>query len=132
MKSILHPGERAQLQRLFEHTEAASELPPLLPAGDYVARIVHGGYFRDWNGLLGYKLILEVDEPSQYTGRLFWHALGFTPKAMPFTKRDLAKIRITSLEQLDKPLPPGIRCRAQLAVRRGNTAANRVKSFEVA
>jgi hypothetical protein len=48
-------------------------------------------------------------------------------------KRDLGKLGVTSLEQLERPLPPGIRCRVKLALRRDDdgTEFNRVKSFEV-
>jgi len=31
------------------------------------------------------------------------------------SKRDLAKLCVTSLDQLDQPLPPGIRCKVKLA-----------------
>ena len=48
-------------------------------------------------------------------------------------KRDLAKLGVTALEQLERPLPPGIRCKVKLALRRDDdgTEYNRVKTFEV-
>ena len=48
-------------------------------------------------------------------------------------KRDLAKLGVTALEQLERPLPPGIRCKVKLALRRDDdgTEYNRVKHFEV-
>ena len=47
-------------------------------------------------------------------------------------KRDLAKLGVTALEQLEQPLPPGIRCKVKLALRRDDdgTEYNRVKRFE--
>lgn len=48
-------------------------------------------------------------------------------------KRDLAKIGVTSLEQLDSPLPQGIRCKIVVALRKDDdgTERNRVVRFEV-
>jgi hypothetical protein len=70
---------------------------------------------------------------GEHAERRFWHQLWLTEAAMPMTKRDLAKISVTSLEQLDKPLPRGIRCKVRLALRREDDGReyNRVKSFEV-
>lgn len=52
---------------------------------------------------------------------------------MPMAKRDLNKLGITSLLQLEKPLPIGIRCKVQVALRRDDngTSFNRVRHFEV-
>ena len=40
---------------------------------------------------------------------------------------------MTALEQLERPLPPGIRCKVKLALRKDDdgTEYNRVKTFEV-
>ncbi len=48
-------------------------------------------------------------------------------------KRDLGKLGVTALEQLERPLPPGIRCQVKLALRRDDDGNeyNRVKTFEV-
>ena len=48
-------------------------------------------------------------------------------------KRDLAKLGVTALEQLERPLPPGIRCRVKLTLRNDDDGSeyNRVKTFEV-
>ena len=48
-------------------------------------------------------------------------------------KRDLAKLGVSALEQLERPLPPGIRCKVKLALRRDDDGAeyNRVRTFEV-
>ena len=52
---------------------------------------------------------------------------------MPQTKRDLGKLGVTSLEQLENPLPRFIRCKCKLALRKDDDGneANRLKSFEV-
>lgn len=58
---------------------------------------------------------------------------GWTAAALPQTKRDLGKLGVTSLEQLETPLPKGIRCRVKLALRRDDDGneRNRVRTFEV-
>ena len=63
-------------------------------------------------------------------GRSTW---WMTPAAMPQTKRDLGKLGVTSLEQLENPLPRFIRCKCKLALRKDDDGneANRLKSFEV-
>ncbi len=52
---------------------------------------------------------------------------------MAMTKRDLGKLGVTSIDQLEQPLPQGIRVKAKLALRRDDdgTEYNRVRSFEV-
>jgi hypothetical protein len=47
-------------------------------------------------------------------------------------KRDLGKLGVTDLEQLERPLPSGIRCSVTLALRREDHGSeyNRVRRFE--
>src|SRR5262249_1375317 len=70
---------------------------------------------------------------GEHTGRRFWHDLWLTDAALPMAKRDLGKLGITKLDQLDQPLQPGIRCKVRLALRRENdgTEDNPVRSFQV-
>jgi hypothetical protein len=83
-------------------------------------------------GTAGYKLAFRVLE-GDHQGRQFWHDVWLTPAALPMAKRDLTKLGVTALEQLERPLPPGIRCRVKLALRRDDDGAeyNRVKTFAV-
>jgi len=130
LSEILHGND--DLQKLFAETEAAGELTPL-PAGEYVAHIVDGELESSrTNGTPGYKLTFQVVE-GEFKGRKFWADCWLTPAAMPQTKRDLAKIGVTSLEQLENPLPRFIRCKCKLALRRDDDGneRNRLKSFEV-
>ena len=68
-----------------------------------------------------------------FAGRRFWHDLWLTPAALPMTKRDLAKLGVASLDQLEKPIPQGIRCKVKLALRRDDDGNehNRVQLFTV-
>ena len=58
--------------------------------------------------------------------------MWLTPAALPMAIRDLKKLEVTALEQLERPLPPGIRCRVKLALRRDNDGNehNRVRTFD--
>src|SRR5262249_6593003 len=97
-------------------TAAAAKFAPL-PKGEYTFRILAGELFTsNSRGTPGYKLTLEVTEGA-FEGRRVWCDLWLTPAALPRTKRDLAKIRVTNLEQLERPLPAGIRIRGKLALR---------------
>jgi len=73
--------------------------------------------------------VLEGD----YAERRFWLDVWLTEAALPMAKRDLGKLGVTSLAQLEQPLPAGIRCRVKLAVRKDDDGNefNRVRSFEV-
>jgi hypothetical protein len=104
-----------------------------LPAGEYICKILAGELESSrTNATPGYKLTFEVLE-GPLTGRRFWHDCWLTPAALPQTKRDLAKIGVRSLEQLEHPLPRWIVCRCKLALRRDDDGneRNRLKSFDV-
>lgn len=117
----------------WETTTAAGDFGPL-PPGGYVARIIAGDFKQSKsNSTPGYSLTFEVIEPAEHKGRKFWHDCWLTPAAMPQTKRDLGKLGVTNLEQLENPLPKFIRCKCKLALRKDDDGneANRLKSFEV-
>ena len=132
LSDILAAGDQGRLQDAWAHTKAAEDFA-LLPAGEYVARIIAGECFNaKTNGTPGYKLSFRVLE-GQHEGRQFWHDVWLTPAALPMAKRDLGKLGVTSLEQLELPLPPGIRCKVKLVLRKDDdgTQHNRVRVFEV-
>jgi hypothetical protein len=132
LSDILRSGDRESLSHAWEETEAAEDFAPL-PAGEYLARIIAGELTTSkTKGTAAYKLTFRVLE-GEYQGRQFWHDVWLTPTAMPLAKRDLAKIGVAALEQLERPLPPGIRCKVKLALRRddGGAEYNRVKTFAV-
>ena len=132
LSDILRNGDSDRLRQAWDSTEAAGELAPL-PPGEYTAHIIAGtletGKTR---GTPGYKLTLKVCA-GEYTGRQFWHDIWLTEAALPMAKRDFGKLGITSLDQLENPLPRGIRCSCKLALRRGDdgTEYNKVRTFAV-
>jgi hypothetical protein len=132
LSDILREGDRQNLSRAWGETEAAEDFAPL-PSGEYVARIVGGELSASkTNGTPSYKLTFRVLE-GDHQGRQFWHDVWLTPAALPMAKRDLAKLGVSALEQLERPLPPGIRCKAKVTLRKDDDGAeyNRVRSFEV-
>ncbi len=132
LSDILANGNRTELSRAWATTQAAEDFGPL-SAGEYVAHVISGELFTSrQNATPGYKLCFGVCE-GEHTGRRVWHDLWLTPAALPMTKRDLAKLGVTAIEQLDGPLPQGIRCKLKVALRRDNAGAehNRIRSFDV-
>lgn len=120
------------IRDLWDATDAAGEMGPL-PPGDYVAHIIAGELEASrTNSTPGYKLTFSVIE-GDFIGRRFWLDCWLTPAALPQTKRDLAKLGVKSLEQLERPLPRGIRCKCKIALRKDDNGEerNRVKLFEV-
>jgi hypothetical protein len=132
LTDILRNGDRESLSAAWASTEAAEDFAPL-PPGEYIARIVSGELFTSkTKGTAGYKLTFRVIE-GPHQNRQFWHDIWLTAAALPMAKRDLGKLGVTRLEQLEKPLPPGIRCKVKLALRRDDDGAeyNRVRTFGV-
>ncbi len=132
LSDILREGDRQSLSRAWGETQAAGDFASL-PAGEYVARIVVGELTTSrTKGTPSYKLTFRVLE-GEHRGRQFWHDVYLTPAALPMAKRDLSKLGVTALEQLERPLPPGIRCRVKLTLRRDDdgTETNKVRRFDV-
>ena len=133
LTDILRDGDADSLRRQWNETEAADEFGEVLPGGEYVAHIIAGELTASRSKETpGYKLTFRVCD-GKYDGRKFWHDIWLTPAALPMAKRDLGKLGIADLEQLEQPLPPGIRCSVKLALRRDDdgTDYNRVRRFVV-
>ncbi|MHB1035742.1 MAG: DUF669 domain-containing protein [Pirellulales bacterium] len=132
LSDILRADQRDAIADAWNDTEAAEDLLPL-PTGEYVCRLVAGELFTSkTKGTAGYKLAFSVLE-GDHTGRKFWHDIWLTPAALAMAKRDLSKLGITALDQLERPLPPGIRCAVKVTLRKDDdgTEYNRVRSFAV-
>jgi hypothetical protein len=125
-------GGQEQLSRLWGETTAAAEFR-LLPPGEYTFRVLAGELTNARRGTPGYRLTLEV-AGGEHEGRRVWHDFWFTPAALPMTKRDLAKIGVTDLRQLEQPVPAGILVRGRVVIHRddGGNERNRLRGFEAA
>jgi hypothetical protein len=84
------------------------------------------------NGTPGYKLKFRV-LGGDFAGRFLWHDSWLTDAALPRTKRDLTKLGIVTSEQLERPIPPGIRCSVSVTLRTCDDGVerNEVRKFEV-
>jgi hypothetical protein len=119
-----------EFSKTWNSTDAAGEFEPL-PPGDYLCYAERGELRTAKTGTPGYSLAFKVID-GPHAGRLFWHDLFLTPAALPMAKRDLAKLGIDSPDKLERPLPPGIRCKVKVALRKDDQGneANRVVRFE--
>jgi hypothetical protein len=128
---VLAGTSRDELARQFAETAAAGDMVPL-PRGTYRCRVTDGELVTSKGGTPGYSLTFTVDD-GEHRGRKLWHTAWLTPAALPMTKRDLAKLGVTSLDMLDGPLPPGFVCDAKVVARADDDGVerNRVVSFVV-
>jgi hypothetical protein len=128
---VLNGVDRAELARQFDEAEAAGDMLPL-PAGNYRCRVTDGELVTSKGGTPGYTLTFTVDD-GKHKGRKVWYTAWLTEAAMPMSKRDLAKLGVTSLDMLDRPLPCGFVCDVKVALRADDDGAerNRVVSFSV-
>lgn len=131
LSDILRNADRDELTRAWSEAKAAEDFG-LLPPGEYIARIAEGTATTAKTGTPGFMLTFQVLE-GEYAGRRFWHSIWLTPAAIPMAKRDLGKLGVTSLDQLDKPLPEGMRAKVKLSLRRDDNGneSNRVSRFDV-
>jgi len=131
LADILLNSERDRIAGAWETAKPADDLKPL-PAGEYRCRVVDGSLFSARSGTPGYKITLEVCE-GEHVGRRLWHDVWLSEAAISLAKRDLGKLGVTTLEQLERPLPEGIIVVAKVALRRGDDGAefNRLTRFEV-
>jgi hypothetical protein len=119
------------LAAAFDAAAPATEgLPPITDSP--VLCGVSGGLKTSRGGTPGYTLQFEIIE-GRFTGRRLYLDLWLTPAAMPLAKRDLARLGITTADQLSKPIPPGILCEVKHVLRTEDDGAQRnvVKSFAV-
>lgn len=128
---VLNGNARSELARQFDEAEVAGDMLPL-PRGTYRCRVADGELVTSKAGTPGFQLVFVVDD-GEHKGRRLWHTAWLTPAALPLAKRDLAKLGVKTLDALDRPLPAGIVCDVQVALRAGDDGSerNRVVSFSV-
>lgn len=109
-------GGGENFNHLWNSTAAAGDFEPL-PAGRYKVLVADGKLAESQTKKTpSYKLTLEIIEPVAFAGRKVFHDLWLTPKGLPATKRDLAKLGITTPEQLRQPPPTGIVAAVKIAL----------------
>jgi hypothetical protein len=107
------------------------DLKPL-PSGEYRCSIASGELCNAKSGTPGYKLKLVVVQ-GDYVDRVVWHDIWLSEAALPMAKRDLGKLGVSSLDQLERPLPECIIVNAKVALRKNDdgTASNRDNRLDV-
>lgn len=133
LSEILAAGGVIQLRRHWDEAKPADDYGKPLPRGEYLARIVMGELFNSRvNHTPGYKITFEIAE-GEYAGRRIWHDIWLSEAALPRAKRDLGKLGITAIDQLEQSFPAVIRCRVKLALQKDDDGSerNRVVNFEV-
>jgi len=99
----------------FDSTPPAPDFAPL-PAGTYTAVIAHGELVQTRSGNDGYRIRFEVTE-GPHAGKTLIRIWTFSPKALPYARRDLAPFGLTSSAALLAPFPPaGQEFRVRLVV----------------
>jgi hypothetical protein len=131
LSDVLGISQQDALERAWQSTQAAKERSPI-PAGVYETYVTDGRLFTSNRGTAGYKLEFEICR-GDYAGRKVWHDLWLTPAALALSKRDLQKLGITTLDQLEQPLPQGIKCRVKIVTRQNDSGEtyNVVRDFDV-
>lgn len=131
LTDILSANNGGNIKELWNSTAGADDFGPL-PGGTYNCRLTSGELRQARTGTPEYVLTFRVLD-GDHKGRRVWHSLYLTPAALPMAKRDLKRLGVTALEQLEKPIPKGIRCKVQVILRKDDdgTERNRVRTFEV-
>src|SRR5271165_347861 len=124
-------GNAADFNKTWNETEASSGFDPL-PPGVYRCLITDGRLFTSRaNSTPGFKITFEVIDPP-HARRKVWHDVWLSSKALGIAKGELAKRGITSPDQLEQPLPPGLTADVQVVQRTDDNGVvfNRVRSFK--
>jgi hypothetical protein len=132
LRDILSGTSSDDIGNLWNSTEAAEEFSPM-PAGKYTCHLIDGELSNSSRkGTPGYKMTFKVID-GEHAGRKLWHDIWLTPASMSMAKRDLARLGITSPQQLEQPVPRWLRCMVTVVLRRDDDGSERnsVKSFEV-
>ena len=89
----------------FDNAPIESTEP--IPVGRYEVDVLRGELKRAKSGTPLYRLSLAVRD-GEHVGRKLWRDYFFTPAAASISKRELARMEITTREQMQTPLPLGL------------------------
>lgn len=127
--SLLGDSKASEVMKLFDQAQAAGEARSI-PEGAYRLRVDKVDFHAAKNGTASVRLSLVVDE-GELKGSRIWHQLWLTQAAMEYTKRDLAKLGITNLNDLS--IHPGTVIAASVKTEADDNGGerSRVQSFDV-
>jgi hypothetical protein len=99
----------------YDAAEPAPEFAPI-PPGVYMGRVLRGECTTTKTGADAYRLRFEVTE-GEHAGKTVVRTWTFSPRALPYTKRDLASLGLTTSAKLLSPFPePGREYSVRLVV----------------
>lgn len=126
------PVKADNVRALFDSMAAAPAVPDAIPRGKYEADWIEVKEDESSKGTPRIVLIFEIIE-GDFAGRKVWLDLYLTAKAMPQTKRKLAKLGIENYEDWRRPVPHWIRCTLRVVVETSNDGKqrNKIENFEV-
>ena len=118
----------------FDGAEAAPEFSPI-PPGIYTARVLRGEYCSTKAGADAYRLRFEITD-GEHAKKTVIRIWTFGPKAVTYTKRDLAPFGLTTSAKLLSPFPEAGReylVRLVVALQRGDDGIERndIKRIDV-
>ena len=120
------PGNHAGGIAGFDTAEAAPEFAPV-PPGIYAALAERGEFTTTRSGAEAYRLRFRITDGPQ-AGKSVVRTWTFGPKALAYTKRDLAPFGLTTTAQLLAPFPEAgrtYRVRLVVALQRGDDGIER-------
>ena len=125
-------GSSGGFNDAWNNTPAAGDFGPV-PRGEYECHVTRGELESSrTKGTPGYKVEFTILD-GEYKGRKLWLDCWLTPAALAQSKRDLGKLGLATPEQMEYPLPRGIRCRVTVVLHADDNGIerNRVRSFVV-
>ena len=131
LADVFNHNDREVLRQAWDQTQAAGEFG-VIPPGEYRCALTSGELTASQSGTPGYKMTFRVLD-GENANRVVWHDIWLTGPALAMAKRDLGKLGVESLEQLEHPLPKGFVCRVRVVIDRDDKGAerNKVRGFQV-
>ena len=119
----------SNIKQAWDTTSPASDFSPL-PAGTYEMQIVSGQLGESRTGKPRYAVKWQVCS-GEHAGRFVWQDFWLTQAGLPMAKRDLAKLGISQLNDLQKPLQGGSIFSVEVSIRQRDNGKkyNEVKRF---
>jgi hypothetical protein len=125
-------GEQATaLEQRFDSAAAAADAGAI-PPGVYRCLVSKGELHTSRSQTPGYRVTFLVEAGEHQGSRVFLDC-WLTERALPMAKRDLQKLGVTSVRQMETPLPPGLVADVTVVryVDDDQIERNRVRSFVI-
>ncbi len=125
-------GSGGDFNDQWNATQAAGDFGAV-PRGEYVCHVTKAELESSRSKATpGFKIEFTILD-GEFKNRKLWLDCWLTPAALPMTKRDLAKLGITSPAIMEQRLPRGIRCKVTAVLHKDDDGIerNRVRSFVV-